>query len=111
MNQVWARAYTDSGFFKQARIAITQTEIGKILAVGVAGGIKKTGVLYEVGGVAIVPVDPTKVLSVSNLALVATSMRIVLMKQWKSFGKEGCCKLVPGSNASQETLSERAPIT
>jgi len=45
LNQVWLRAYKDSRLFKQARIAITQAETGKILAVWVAGGIKKTGVL------------------------------------------------------------------
>jgi hypothetical protein len=107
LNQVWARAYKDSRFFKQTRIAITQTEIAKILAAGVLSGIEKTGVLYAAGGVAIVPADPTKVLSVSNLALVTPSTRRVLMKQWKSSGEEGYCKLLPGSNASEEGFSER----
>jgi hypothetical protein len=81
LNQVWGRAYKDSRLFKQTRIAITQAEIGKILAVWVAGGIEKNGVLYEAGGVALVPADPTKVLSASNSAIVATSTRSVLMKQ------------------------------
>ena len=109
--QVWARAYTDSRLFQQTRIAITQTEIAKILSGGGVGGIEKTGVLYAAGGVAIVPADPTKVLSVSNSALVATSTRSVLMKHWKKLGREGYCKLLPGSNASEETFSERTPIT
>ena len=111
LNQVWARAYKDSRLFKQTRIAITQTEIAKILAGGGVGGIEKTGVLYAAGVVAIVPADPTKVLSVSNLALVAPSTRRVLMKQWKGFGKEGYCKLLTGSNASEEAFSERTPLT
>jgi hypothetical protein len=111
LNQVWARAYKDSRLFKQTRIAITQTEIAKVLSGGVVGGIEKTGVLYAAGGVAIVPADPTKVLSVSNLALVAPSTRRVLMKHWKGFGKEGYCKLLPGSNASEEVFSERKPLT
>jgi len=111
LNQVWARAYKDSRLFKQTRIAITQTEIAKILSGGVVGGIEKTGVLYAAGGVAIVPVDPTKVLSVSNLALVLTSTRSPLMKQWKKMGKEGYCKLLTGSNASEEAFSERTPLT
>jgi hypothetical protein len=102
LNQVWGRAYKDSRLFKQTRIAITQTEIGKILAVWVAGGIEKNGVLCEAGGVAIVPVDPTKVLSASNSAIVATSTRSVLMKRWKHLGKAEYCKLLEGSNELEE---------
>ena len=81
LNQVWARAYKDSRLFKQTRIALTQAEIAKILAVVVADGKEKAGAAYEAGGIAVVPVDPNKVLSASNSALVATSTRSVLMKQ------------------------------
>ena len=95
LNQIWSRAFKDSKFFQQTRIAITQTEISKILAVGVAGGTEKTGDLYEAGGVAIVPMDPRKVLSVSNLALVATSARIVLMKQWQKNWERGVLQTTP----------------
>jgi hypothetical protein len=111
LNQVWARAYKDSRLFKQTRIALTQAEIAKILAGVVADGIEKTSVLSEAGGIAIVPADPNKVLSASNSALVATSTRSVLMKQWKHFGKEEYCKILQGSNASEEAISEQTPLT
>jgi hypothetical protein len=111
LKQVWSRAYKDCKVFKQTRIAITQAEIGKLLAVVVAGGIEKTGVLSEVGGIAVVSLDPTKLLSASNSALVATSTRSALMKKWKSFGKEDFCKILRGSNGSEETISERTPLT
>jgi hypothetical protein len=111
LNQVWGRAYKDSRLFKQTRIAITQAAIGKILAVWVAGGIEKNGGLYEAGGVAIVPADPTKVLSASNSAIVASSTRSVLMKQWKRFGKTEYCKLLLERNALEEAISERTPLT
>ena len=111
LNQVWGRAYKDSRLFKQTRISITQAEIGKILAVWVAGGIEKNGGLYEAGGVAIVPADPTKVLSASNSAIVASSTRSVLMKQWKRFGKTEYCKLLLERNALEEAISERTPLT
>jgi hypothetical protein len=111
LTQVWSRAYKDCKVFKQTRIAFTQAEIGKLLAFVVAGGIEKIGVLSEVGGIAVVPVDPTKLLSASNSALVATSTRSVLMKQWTRFGKEEYCKLLQDSNASGEAISERTPLT
>jgi hypothetical protein len=111
LNQVWSRAYKDCKFFKQTRVAITQAEIGKLLAVVVAGGIAKTWVLSEVGRIAVVPMDPTKLLSASNSALVATSTRSVLMKQWKRFGKEEYCKALQESSASEEAISERTPLT
>ena len=72
--------------------------------------MEKTGVLYAGGSVAIVPADPTKVLSVSNSALVATSTPGALMKHWKKLGKERYCKLLTGSNASEEAFSERTPL-
>ena len=110
LNQVWARAYKDSRLFKQARIAITQAEIAKILAGVVADGIEKTSVMSEAGGIAIVPADPNKVLSASNSALVTTSTRSVLMKQWKRFGKAEYCKLLMERNALEEAISERTPL-
>jgi len=98
LHQVWGRAYTDARFFEQPRIAITQAEINEILTCSVADGIDKDGV----EGVAIVPADPTKTLSASNSAIVTTSTRRVLMKQWKKLGTAGYCKLLHGSNASGE---------
>jgi hypothetical protein len=102
LNQIWTRAYKDSRLFAQKRIAITQAEIGKLLAVGV---------LYKAGGVAIVPADPTKVLSQTNSAVVATSTRILLMTQWKRFGEVEYCKLLRESNGSEETISETRSLT
>jgi hypothetical protein len=110
LTKMWARAYKDCRVFKQTRIGITQAEIQKLLTVGVGSGIEKAGALLEAGGVAIVPVDPTKVLSVSNSALVSTNTRSVLMKQWKRSGEDEYCKTLQGSEASEETISERDPI-
>ena len=105
LTKVWARAYKDCRVFKQTRIAITQAEISKLL-----DRIEKTGTVLETGEIALVPADPTKVLSVSNSALVETSTRSVLIKQWKRSGKDEYCKILQGSDASEETISEREPI-
>ena len=99
---MWGRAYADCRIFQQSRIAITQAEIGNILAVWVADGTGKNSVLYEAGCVVIVPVDPTKALAVSNSAIVATTTRRVLMKQWKKTGKEMYCKTLQGIHASEQ---------
>jgi hypothetical protein len=105
LSKVWARAYKDSRVFKQTRIAITQAEISKIL-----GGMGKTGALSEAVEIALVPADPTKVLSVSNSALVSISTRRALMKQWKRSGTDEYCALLSGSYASEATISERDPV-
>jgi len=44
--------------------------------------------------VAVIPIDPSKVLCVSNAVLVATSTRKLLLKQWKRLGKEAYSKLL-----------------
>ena len=111
MNQVWARAYKDCRLLKKTRIAITQAGIGQLLTLGMAAGIEKTGVLYEDGGVAIVPADQTKVRLSFRRDQHAKRARSVPMKQWKSVGKEDCCKILQESNASEETISERTPLT
>jgi len=102
LHQIWGRAYTDARFFEQPRIAITQAEISEILTCSVADGIDKDGVMYRAEGVAIVPADPTKTLSVSNSAVVTTITRRVLMKQWKKTGKEMYCKILQGCHASKQ---------
>jgi hypothetical protein len=104
LNQLWGRAYKDCRFFNQTLIAVKQGDIGKLLmGSGVAGGIEKTVAL---GGIAVVPVDPTKVLCMSNIALVSTSTRCLLMKQWKRFGEVEYCKLLRESNGVEEPISE-----
>jgi hypothetical protein len=103
LTKVWPRAYKES--FKQTRFVITQAEISELLC-----GIEKTGALSEAGEIALVPADPTKVLSVSNSALVSISTRSVLMKQWKRSGKHEYCKILQGSDVSEETISEREPV-
>jgi hypothetical protein len=105
LTKVWARAYKDCRVFKQTRIGITQAEISKLL-----GRMEKSGALSDAGETAIVLEDPTKVLSVSNSALVAISTRSSLMKQWKRPGKDEYCKILQGREASEETISERDPV-
>jgi hypothetical protein len=108
LNQVWGRAYKDCRLFNQTRIAVKQDDIGKLIMGSMAGGMEKTVVL---GGIAVVPVDPTKVLSMSNAALVSTSTRSLLMKQWKRFGEVEYCKMLRVSNGSEETISETRSLT
>jgi len=109
LHQLWGRAFKDSKLFKQPRIAITQAEIAKILAFAAPGGVGKSGVLYAAKVFAIVPSDPTKALSAANSALVSTSTRSLLMRQWKLFGKEGYCEHLTGGNGSAGANSERTP--
>ena len=103
LNQIWGRAFKDCRDFNQTRIAVKQDDICKLLMGSVAGGIENSVVLP---GIAVVPLDPTKVLCMSNAALVSTSTRILLMKQWKLFGKVDYCKILQESKASEETISE-----
>jgi hypothetical protein len=98
LNQVWGRAYKDCRLFNQTRIAVKQDDIGKLLRGSVAGGIEKTVALK---GIAVVPLDPTKILCMSNAALVSTSTRSLLMKQWKRFGEVQYCQLLRESNCSE----------
>lgn len=88
LSKVWARAYKDCKRFEQTRLGITQAELDKLLTVGVVDELRENVALYEnlARGTAIVPVDPTKILCVSNAALVATSTRKLLLKQLKRSG-------------------------
>jgi hypothetical protein len=96
LSKVWARAYTDRRRFEQPRIGIKQAEIDQLLTVGVEDEMRDNVILYEnlAKGVAIIPVDPSKVLCMSNVAVVATSTRKLLLKQWKRLGKEAYSKLI-----------------
>ena len=107
LHRLWSRAYKDAKFFKQPRVAITQAEIGQLLTGGMVSGAGKHGELLTAGGFAIVPRDPTEVLSLSNSAIVPTSARRVLMKRWKGFGKEGFCTLLQCGDASVEAIGEQ----
>ena len=95
LNKLWARCYKDCRLFGQTRIGIKQAEIDQLLKVGVADELEKNVVLYEnlARGFAIVPVDPTKVLCISNAALVTPNTRKLLVKRWKQLGKEEYCRL------------------
>ena len=96
LNKVWARCYKDCRLFGQTRIGIKQAEIDQLLKVGVANELEKNVVLYEnlARGFAVVPVEPTKVLCISNAALVTPNTRKLLVKRWKRLGKEEYCKLL-----------------
>jgi hypothetical protein len=96
LNKVWGRAYDDSRQFKHGRIEIKQAEIDKLLTASVADEVKDNVSLYQIiaNQIAVVPVDPTKVLCTLNSVIVATRTRRLLIKQWKNFGKEEYCKLL-----------------
>jgi hypothetical protein len=96
LNEVWARCYKDCKVFEQARIGIKQSEIDELLKVCVVDEIGKNGLVYEnlAKGIAVVPIDPTKVLCISNAVLVTPKTRKLLMKRWKRLGKEEYCKLL-----------------
>ena len=93
---MWARAYTDRRRFEQPRIGIKQAEIDQLLTVGVADEMRDNVLLYQnlAKRVAVIPIDPSKVLCMSNVAVVATSTRKLLLKQWKRLGKEAYSKLL-----------------
>jgi hypothetical protein len=96
LHKVWARCYKDCSLFQQTGIGIKQSEIDQLLKVGVADEIEKNVGLYEklARVIAVVPVDPTKLLCISNAALVSPSTRKLLVKRWKRFGKEEYSKLL-----------------
>jgi hypothetical protein len=96
LSKVWGRAYKDCRRFEQKGIGITQAEIDKLLTVSGADEIGDNFALYETlaRGVAVVPVNPTKILCTSNAALVGISTRKLLLKQWRLFGKAEYCKLL-----------------
>jgi hypothetical protein len=96
LNKVWARCYKDCSLFEQTRIGIKQAEIDELIKVGVVDEIEKNGVLYEnlAKGIAVVPIDPTNILNISNAVLVSPNTRKLLMKRWKRLGKEEYCKLL-----------------
>ena len=96
LNKVWARCYKDCSVFEQTRIGIKQAEIDQLLRVGVVEEKGQNGLLYEnlAKGIAVVPVDPTKVLSICNAVLVTPDTRKLLKKMWKRSGKEEYGKLL-----------------
>jgi len=95
-NKIWSRCNKDCRLFQQKGIGIKQTEIDKLLKIGVADEIEKNVVIYEnlAKGVAVVPVDPTKVLCISDAVLVTPSTRKLLEKRWKWMGNEEYCRLL-----------------
>ena len=96
LSKVWARAYKDRRHFEQPRIGIKQAEIDQLLTVGVADEIRENVLLYEIlaNRLAVIPIDPSKLLCMSNVVLVATSTRKLLLKKWKQLGKEAYSKLL-----------------
>ena len=96
LNKVWGRAYDDSRKFTHARIELKQFDIDRLLTTSVAEEVEKNVSLYQklANEIAVVPVDPSKVLCKLNSAIVATRTRRLLIKQWKKFGKEEYCKLL-----------------
>jgi hypothetical protein len=96
LNLVWGRAYEDSRKFKHARIELKQADIDRLLTASVAEEVGENVSLYQklANEMAVVPVDPTKVLCKLNSAIVAARTRRILIKQWKLFGKDKYCNLL-----------------
>jgi hypothetical protein len=90
LHKVWARCYKDCRSFQQTGIGITQGEIDRLLKVWVVDEIENDAGLYAnlARRLAVIPVDPTKILCISNAALVSLSTRKLLVKRWKQFGPE-----------------------
>ena len=97
LHKVWARCYKDCRLFQQKGIGIKQGEIHQLVKVRVADEIENNNVGFYANlarGIAVVPVDPTKLLCISNAALVSPSTRKLLVKRWKRFGQEDYSKLL-----------------
>ena len=94
LNLMWGRAYDDSRKFKHARIELKQADIDRLLTADVAEEVEENVAIYQklANELAVVPVDPTKVLCKLNSTIVASRTRRLLIKQWKLFGKEEYCK-------------------
>ena len=90
LHKLWARCYKDCSLFQQTGVGIKQGEIDQLLKLGLTDEIETNDGLYEklAQSTAIVPIDPTKLLCISNAVLVSPKTRALLMKQWKRLGPE-----------------------
>jgi hypothetical protein len=89
LHHLWNKAYRDRYAFNQTKVAIKHEDIVKIL----------NGHETHVG-IAVVPIDPTKIMDPSNMEIVSSETRIQLMKVWKSLGEVEYCTMLHGVGPS-----------
>jgi hypothetical protein len=94
LSKIWAMAYKDRKQFQQTRVGIKQDDIDNLLIAGVADEMRENTALYTelAKRVAVVPVNPSKILCVSNAILVTTGTRKLILKQLKLLGTNAYCK-------------------
>ena len=103
LNKVWIQAYLDAKRqFNQKRIDIKQAEIDKFVRANVDIEMD-TKSFYENLAISIVPVDPTQILSVLNVALVTTRTRRLLMQQLRRFGIEQYSSLLQTQTSGENS--------
>jgi len=111
MFRLWGKAYDDCKRFNRAwrtlddidaqpknhaHISITQREIEQLLCTATDYSVKG---MYDnpmriARQIAVVPVNPTEVLSLSNAALVPNTVKRQLFRAWKLGGLEGYTKSI-----------------
>jgi len=109
--RLWGKAYDDSKRFSRAwktlydcetqpkdhaNVSITQREIEQLLCTATDYSVKgmynnPTRIARQI---AVVPVNPTEILSLSNAALVPNTVKRQLFRAWKLGGLEGYTKSI-----------------
>ena len=121
--RLWGKAYDDSNRFNRAwrtldgidahtsnhaYISITQREIEQLL--GTATNYSSMGVhdhpMEFAKRIAVVPVNPKDVLSLSNAALVPNTIKRQLFRSWKLDGLEGYFNLFHEAECSAESSTK-----
>lgn len=90
LSEILARAFKDRRRFQQTRLCIKQADIDHLSFIGVADELGQNVALYTnlAKRVAVVPINPAKVLCSSN----AIGTWKILLKQLKLLGKDAYCK-------------------
>jgi len=121
MFRLWGKAYDDCKRFNRAwrtlddidaqpknhaHISITQREIEQLLCRATDYSVKG---MYDnpmriARQIAVVPVNPTEVLSLSNAALVPNTVKRQLFRAWKTGGLEGYTKNIREAEKSSDSV-------
>ena len=119
--RLWGKAYDDSKRFSSARrtledgeaqpkdhanVSITQREIEQLLCTATDYSVKgmynnPTRIAKQI---AVVPINPTEVLSLSNAALVPNTVKRQLFRAWKTGGLEGYTKNIREAEKSSDSV-------
>jgi hypothetical protein len=137
LSRLWNKAYDDAARWRACRtlqageaqpkehanVAITQREIGHLLLC-TSTDFSVTGMLSDnplriARHIAIVPVNPTEVLSLANAALVSDTLKRQLFRAFKLGGLEGYTKSILQAEKnsksvfipSQEQIQLMQPLT